>query len=125
MVILAITGFNETAGSVDIRTRLKYSDISSGTASSRIGTITVWVVEEGLNVRSSDIMGKSFPAILREKSQNFTGLLHTQMSSDSLLRDSPIAVLFVVCKVTMISLARIPLSKDTATVTLPTSSLTE
>ena len=70
MVILAITGFNETAGSVAIRTRLKYSNISSGTASLRMDTITVWVVEEGLNVRSRDALGKSIPAVLRERSQN-------------------------------------------------------
>ena len=67
MVILAINGFNETAGSVDIRTRLKYSNISSGIASLRMGTITVWVVEEGLNVRSRDVLEKSIPAVLRDK----------------------------------------------------------
>ena len=67
MVILAIDGFNETAGSVDIRTRLKYSNMTSGTASLRMGTITVWVVEEGLNVRSMDILEKSIPAVLRDK----------------------------------------------------------
>ena len=33
-------------------------------------TITVWVVEEGLNVRSRDVLGKSIPAVLRERSQN-------------------------------------------------------
>ena len=66
MVILAIFGFNETAGSVDIRTRLKYSNISSVTASLRMGTITVCVVEEGLNVRSSDVLGKSIPAVCIE-----------------------------------------------------------
>ena len=70
MVTLAITGFNETAGSFDIRTRLKYSDISSGTASSRMDTITDWVVEEGVNVRSRDVLGKSIPAVLRVRSQN-------------------------------------------------------
>ena len=67
MVILAILGFNETAGSVDIRTRLKYSNISSVTPSLRMGTITVWVVEERLNVRSSDVLEKSIPAVLRDK----------------------------------------------------------
>ena len=67
IVMLAITGFNKTAWSVDIRTRLKYSNISSGTASLRMGTITVWVVEEGLNVRSSDILEKSIPAGLKDK----------------------------------------------------------
>ena len=51
MMILAIIGFNETAGSVDIRTRLKYSNTSSSTASSRMGTVTLCVVKEGLNVR--------------------------------------------------------------------------
>ena len=70
MVILAITGFNEIAGSVAIRTRLKYSNMSSGTVSLRIGTITDRVVEEGLNVRLSDVLGKSIPAVLRERSQN-------------------------------------------------------
>ena len=65
IVILAITEFNETAGSVDIRTRLKYS-ISSGTASLRMDTITVFV-EEGLKVRSRDVLGKSIPAVLRDK----------------------------------------------------------
>ena len=125
MVILAITGFNETAGSVDIKTRLKYSNISSGTASLRMDTITVWVVEEGLNVRSRDVLGKSIPAVLRESHKTFTGLLHSQMSSDILLRDLPIAVLFMVHRDTITSLPRIPLSTDTATLTLPTSSLTE
>ena len=67
MVILAIDGFNETAGSVDIRMRLKYSYITSGTASLRMGTITVWVVEEELNVRSRDVLEKSIPAVLRDK----------------------------------------------------------
>ena len=70
MVILAIIGFNETAGSVDISTRLKYSNTSSGTTSLRMDTITVCVVEEGLNVRVSDVFGKSIPAVLRERSQN-------------------------------------------------------
>ena len=70
MVILAITGFNETAGSVAIRTRLKYSNMSSGTVSLRMDTITDRVVEEGLNVRLSDVLGKSIPAVLRERSQN-------------------------------------------------------
>ena len=62
-MILAITGFNETAGSVDIRTRLKYST-SSDTASLRMGTTTVLVVEKGLNVRSRDVLEKSIPAVL-------------------------------------------------------------
>ena len=65
MVILAIFGFNETAGSVDIRTRLKYSNISSSTASSRMGTVTLCVVEEGLNVRSREVLEKSIQAALR------------------------------------------------------------
>ena len=80
MVILAILGFNKTAGSVDIRTRLKYSNISSGTASLRMGTVTVWVVEEGLNVRSREVLGKSIPAVTRMRSQTFTGLLHSQIA---------------------------------------------
>ena len=67
IVILAILGFNETAGSVDIRTRLKYS---SGTASSRMDTITVWVAKEGLNVRLSDVLGKSIPAAFRGNIKN-------------------------------------------------------
>ena len=71
MVILAITGFNETAGSVDIRTRLKYSNTSSTTASSRMDTITFWVVEEGLNVRSREVLEKSIPAALRDKNISY------------------------------------------------------
>ena len=67
MVILAIIGFNETAGSVDIRTRLKYSNTFSNTASSRMDTITFWVVEDGLNVRSREVLEKSIPAALRGK----------------------------------------------------------
>ena len=67
MVILVITGFNETAGSVDIRTRLKYSNISSGTVSSRMDTVTVCVVEEGLYVKSRDVLEKSIPSALRSK----------------------------------------------------------
>ena len=65
--MLAVFGFNETAGSVDIRKRLKYSNISSVTASLRMGTITDWVGEDGLNVRSRDVLGKSIPAVMRDK----------------------------------------------------------
>ena len=65
--MLAITGFNKTAGSVVIRTRLKYSDISSAAASLRMEIITVCVVEEGLKVRSGDVLRKSIPAALKEK----------------------------------------------------------
>ena len=67
IVILVIVGFNRTAGSVEIRTRLKYSNISSGTASLRMDTITVLVVEEGLKVRSRETLRKSIPAALRDK----------------------------------------------------------
>ena len=70
IVILAIIGFNETAGSVDIRTRLKYSNTSSVTASLRVDTITVWVVEEGLKVRFRDVLGKSIPAVLRDEKKS-------------------------------------------------------
>ena len=62
MVILAIIGFNETAESVDISTRLKYSNISSVTEPLKMDTITVLFVEEGLNVRSRDVSEKSIPS---------------------------------------------------------------
>ena len=65
--MLAVFGFNETAGSVDIRTRLKYSNISSVTVSLKMGTITDRVVKDRLNVRSRDVLGKSIPAVLRDK----------------------------------------------------------
>jgi len=71
MVILVIIGFNETAASVDIRIRLKYSNISSGTSSLRMDTITVWVVEEGWYVRSSDVLEKSIPSALKNKVTHF------------------------------------------------------
>ena len=45
---------------------MKYSNMTSGTASLRMGTITVWVGEEGLNVRSRDVLGKSIPAVMRD-----------------------------------------------------------
>ena len=67
IVILVVIGFNATAGLVDIRTRLKYSNICSGAVSSRMDTITVVVVEEGLNVRSKDILRKSIPAAFRDR----------------------------------------------------------
>ena len=46
-------------------------------------------------------------------------------ADDSSLSDSPTAVPLKVNRDTMRSLASIPLSKDTETVMLPTSSLTE
>ena len=101
----------EEAGSVAIRTRLKYSNISSGTASLRMGTITACVVEYGLNVRLSDVLGKFIPPVLRERSQN---LYRIAAYSDEIIKDLPIAVLFMVCKDTLTPLASIPLSKDTA-----------
>ena len=124
-MILAIIGVNETAGSVDIRTRLKYSNISSVTASSRMGTIIVCVVEEGLNVRSRDILVKSIPAVMREKTTNIKiAAYHVSMHA-SLLSDSPTAMPFIARRDTMTSLARIPLNKDIATLALTSISLTE
>ena len=61
-LILAIAGFSVTAGSFDIRARLKYSKYS-GTMSLTMGTITIRVVEEIFNVRSIDTFGKSIPPI--------------------------------------------------------------
>ena len=127
--MLAIIGFNDTAGSVDFSIRLKYSNMSSVTASLRMDTITVCVVVEGLNVRSSDVLEKSIPAVLREKTRHFNLskiAAYPVRMLESLLSDSPTAVPFTVCKDAMTSLARIPLSKDTVTLTsVPSTSVTE
>ena len=69
MVILALDGFNETPGSVDIKTRLKYSNTSSSTPSLTMDTIKLWVGKEGLYVRSRDVLEKSLPAVMRMRSQ--------------------------------------------------------